>query len=442
MSIPRLRLALTAGLTLTASACALMGPPLRPPAPVPPPKVMRPAPPLPLPIQTERFVLAPGQDMVGTVQVVKVLKGQVLTDIGRRFNLGYEEMKRANPGVSVWLPPVGTQVVLPTQFILPDAPHRGIVVNLAAMRLFYFPPHKPGQPQIVITHPVGIGRRGFVTPQGVGHIIDHQKHPVWIVPRSILAEHAREGAPLPKVVGPGPLNPLGNYALQTSWPEILIHGTNKPVSVGWRVSHGCIHLFPEDIKQLFYAVPNGTEVRIVDQPYLFGWKNGRLYMVAYGPLKGDKRPWKKDWRRLVPSMLTRAERADLRRHRQRIDWSTVAQLVADPRGVPVPVSGNEGGGLEQVLADAPRVQNRLPAGSTWNGRTDRLATNAQFRKFYAGILTPEQKRALAAVDSLPRPSLPTHSVSRCVRNRCAGGSGELRSSSSNAQPSPADPRGP
>ena len=442
MSIPRLRLALTAGLTLTASACALMGPPLRPPAPVPPPKVMRPAPPLPLPIQTERFVLAPGQDMVGTVQVVKVLKGQVLTDIGRRFNLGYEEMKRANPGVSVWLPPVGTQVVLPTQFILPDAPHRGIVVNLAAMRLFYFPPHKPGQPQIVITHPVGIGRRGFVTPQGVGHIIDHQKHPVWIVPRSILAEHAREGAPLPKVVGPGPLNPLGNYALQTSWPEILIHGTNKPVSVGWRVSHGCIHLFPEDIKQLFYAVPNGTEVRIVDQPYLFGWKNGRLYMVAYGPLKGDKRPWKKDWRRLVPSMLTRAERADLRRHRQRIDWSTVAQLVADPRGVPVPVSGNEGGGLEQVLADAPRVQNRLPAGSTWNGRTDRLATNAQFRKFYAGILTPEQKRALAAVDSLPRPSLPTHSVSRCVRNRCAGGSGELRSSSSNAQPSLADPRGP
>ena len=442
MSIPRLRLALTAGLTLTAGACALMGPPLRPPAPVPPPKVMRPAPPLPLPIQTERFVLAPGQDMVGTVQVVKVLKGQVLTDIGRRFNLGYEEMKRANPGVSVWLPPVGTQVVLPTQFILPDAPHRGIVVNLAAMRLFYFPPHKPGQPQIVITHPVGIGRRGFVTPQGVGHIIDHQKHPVWIVPRSILAEHAREGAPLPKVVGPGPLNPLGNYALQTSWPEILIHGTNKPVSVGWRVSHGCIHLFPEDIKQLFYAVPNGTEVRIVDQPYLFGWKNGRLYMVAYGPLKGDKRPWKKDWRRLVPSMLTRAERADLRRHRQRIDWSTVAQLVADPRGVPVPVSGNEGGGLEQVLADAPRVQNRLPAGSTWNGRTDRLATNAQFRKFYAGILTPEQKRALAAVDSLPRPSLPTHSVSRCVRNRCAGGSGELRSSSSNAQPSPADPRGP
>ena len=442
MSIPRLRLALTAGLTLTAGACALMGPPLRPPAPVPPPKVMRPAPPLPLPIQTERFVLAPGQDMVGTVQVVKVLKGQVLTDIGRRFNLGYEEMKRANPGVSVWLPPVGTQVVVPTQFILPDAPHRGIVVNLAAMRLFYFPPHKPGQPQIVITHPVGIGRRGFVTPQGVGHIIDHQKHPVWIVPRSILAEHAREGAPLPKVVGPGPLNPLGNYALQTSWPEILIHGTNKPVSVGWRVSHGCIHLFPEDIKQLFYAVPNGTEVRIVDQPYLFGWKNGRLYMVAYGPLKGDKRPWKKDWRRLVPSMLTRAERADLRRHRQRIDWSTVAQLVADPRGVPVPVSGNEGGGLEQVLADAPRVQNRLPAGSTWNGRTDRLATNAQFRKFYAGILTPEQKRALAAVDSLPRPSLPTHSVSRCVRNRCAGGSGELRSSSSNAQPSLADPRGP
>ena len=442
MSIPCIRLALPAGLALAAGACSLMGPPLRPPPPPPPPMVVRPAPPLPLPVQTEKFVLAPGQDVVGTVQVVKVLKGQVLTDIGRRFNLGYEEMRRANPGVSVWLPPVGTPVVLPTQFILPDAPHRGIVVNLAAMRIFYFPLHKPGQPQIVFTHPVGIGRRGFVTPQGVGHIIDHQKNPIWVVPRSILAEHAKEGAPLPKVVGPGPLNPLGNYALQTSWPEILIHGTNKPVSVGWRVSHGCIHLFPEDIKQLFYMVPNGTEVRIVDQPYLFGWKDGRLYMVAYGPLKGDKRPWKRDWRRLVPTLLTHAERMDLRRHRQKIDWARVAQLVASPRGVPVPVSGNEGSGLEQVLADAPRVQNRLPAGSTWNGSTDLPATNSQFRKFYAGILTPEQKKALAAVDSLPRPSPPAHSASRCTRPRCTGGSVAQRSSSSRTSPAPTDPSGP
>ena len=433
MRAAHLRIALAASLALAASACSLLGPPLRPPAPAPA-KVVRPAPPpppLPLPVQTEKFVLAPGQNVVGRVQVVKVLKGQVLTDIGRRFNLGYTEMVRANPGVSVWLPPVGTPVILPTEFILPDAPHRGIVVNLAAMRLFYYPPHKPGEPQVLITHPVGIGRRGFVTPQGVTHVMWHEKNPVWVVPRSILAEHAKEGAPLPKVVGPGPENPLGNYALHLGWPGYLIHGTNKPVSVGWRVSHGCIHLFPEDIKQIFYMVPNGTEVRVVNQPYLFGWRDGRLYMVAYGPLKGDKRPWKKDWRRLLPALLTRAERLELKKHHQRIDWARVAQLVASPRGVPVPVSGQSAPGLEQVLADAVRVQNRLPAGSTWNGKTELPATNAQFHKFYAGVLTPEQKKALAAIDSLPRPA-PPHS---------AGGSAKKPVSPPKSKPALADPPG-
>lgn len=432
------RLALTATLALSASACSLLRPP---PRPAPKVVVVHPAPPpLPLPVQTEKFVLAPGQDVVGHVQVVKVLKGQTLTDIGRRFNLGYREMTRANPGVDPWIPAVGTPVVLPTQFILPDAPHKGIVVNLAAMRLFYFPPHKRGQPQEVITHPVGIGRRGFVTPQGVTHVVWHEKHPVWEVPPSILAEHAKEGSPLPRVVGPGPENPLGNYALHLGWPGYLIHGTNKPVSVGWRVSHGCIHLFPEDIKQIFYLVPNGTQVRVVDQPYVFGWKNGRLYMAAYGPLQGDRRHWKKDWRRLLPTLLTRQERVTLRKNRQSIDWARVAELVASPRGVPVPVSGAQSAGLGQILADAPRVRNQLPAGSTWNGRTDLPLTNSQFRKAYAGTLTPAQQKALAAVDDMPRHS-EAHAASGCARAGCAAGSGMPRPTSDKPKASLADPSG-
>jgi L,D-transpeptidase ErfK/SrfK len=411
-----LRLALAAGLALTAGACSLLRPP---PRPVPKVVVHPAPPPLPLPVQTEKFVLAPGQDVIGGVQLVKVLKGQTLTDIGRRFNLGYEEMTRANPGVDPWIPAVGTPVVLPTQFILPDAPHKGIVVNLPAMRLFYFPPHKRGEPQVVITHPVGIGRRGFVTPQGVTHVVWHEKHPVWQVPASILAEHAKEGAPLPRVVGPGPENPLGNYALHLGWPGYLIHGTNKPVSVGWRVSHGCVHLFPEDIKQIFYLVPNGTEVRVVDQPYLFGWKNGRLYMVSYGPLKGDRRHWKKDWRRLLPRLLTRAQRVALHKSHQKIDWTRVARLVAAPNGVPVPVSGTQPMDLRQILAAAPRVQNRLPAGSTWNGKTDLPLTNSQFRKTYAGVLTPAQQKALAAIDDMPMHSPQVHAAPACVGHACA-----------------------
>jgi L,D-transpeptidase ErfK/SrfK len=392
------RITVAACLCVAVGACALLRPPQRP-APV----VLEKAPPqpapAPLPVQTQRFVLAPGQDIVGTVQIVKVQKGQTLSDIGRLFNLGFEEMTRANPKVDPWLPRPGTPVVVPTEYILPDAPHVGIVVNLAAMRLFYFPPHKRGEPQVVITHPVGIGRRGWKTPQGVTHVIWHEKNPVWRVPPSILAEHRAEGEPLPKVMGPGPDNPLGDYALHLGWPGYLIHGTNKPVSVGLRVSHGCVHLFPEDIAQIYKMVRNGTEVRVVNQPYVFGWNNGRLYMQSSGPLKDDKRPWKKQARHLLASTLTHSQRTELKRHHEQIDWSRVGQLVDAPAGVPVPVSGidsnvedDAGDGVSQVIAGARLVQNTLPAGSTWDGKTDLPMSDAEFNKMFS-VTSPQKTPA-------------------------------------------------
>jgi L,D-transpeptidase ErfK/SrfK len=385
------RIAVAACLSLALGACALLRAPQRPVAAAPK-KVVPAEPAAPLPVQTERFVLATGQDVVGTLQVVKVGKGETLSDIGRRFNVGLGEMTRANPNTDPWIPKPGTSVVVPTQYVLPDAPHRGIVVNLAAMRLFYFPPHKRGQPQVVITHPVGIGRQGWKTPQGMTHVLWHEKNPVWHVPPSIIAEHLQEGDKLPKVMGPGPDNPLGDYALHLGWPGYLIHGTNKPVSVGLRVSHGCVHLFPEDIAQVFKMVPNGTEVRVVNEPYLFGWQGGHLYLQSAGPLEDDKRPWKKQSRHLLAATLTRAQRTELKQGQEKIDWARVAQLVGDPVGVPVPVSGSgqdtidsgAGNGLEQVIARASLVRNTLPADSTWDGKTDLPLSDAEFNKMMSG----------------------------------------------------------
>ncbi|MGC8521467.1 MAG: L,D-transpeptidase family protein [Steroidobacteraceae bacterium] len=334
---------------------------------------------LPAPVQTERFVLKPGQTVIGRVQIVRIKPHQVLSDIARLFDVGYDAIKHANPKINPWLAPVGTPVIVPTQFILPDAPHVGIVVNVAAMRLFYFPPHKPGQPQVVITHPVGIGRLGWPTPTGLTEVVGHIAHPAWVVPRSILAEHAREGVPLPHVVPAGPTNPLGNWAMPLGWPGYLIHGTDKPAGVGRRVSHGCIHLYPEDIKQLFQQVPNGTPVRVVNQPFLFGWKDGRLYMQAYGPLQDDKRPWKTN-ATLLDHMLTRRLIHHLAHADERVDWSRVRALVADPKVVPLPVSGH---GLVGEGLVATLVQNRLPRGSAWNGKTHLPLTTAQFRKIMA-----------------------------------------------------------
>ena len=344
---------------------------------------------LPAPVQTERFVLKPGQDVIGHVQIVRIQPHQVLSDIARLFDVGYDAIRRANPKVDPWPAPVGTRVIVPTQFILPDAPHVGIVVNLAAMRLFYFPPHRPGQPQVVITHPVGIGRLGWPTPTGLTQVVAHIAHPAWVVPRSILAEHAHEGVPLPRVVPAGPTNPLGNWAMPLGWSGYLIHGTDKPAGVGRRVSHGCIHLYPEDIRQLFRQVPNGTPVRVVNQPFLFGWKEGRLYMQAYVPLQDDKRPWKRN-ATLLDRMLTRSLIHHLAQAGEGIDWRRVSALVAEPKVVPLPVSGTGlvGEGLQATL-----VQNRLPKGSAWNGKTHLPLTTAEFHKImarYDASLKPKQ----------------------------------------------------
>lgn len=389
MKSSRARITLTVCLSLAVGACSLLRPPPRF-APAEPKKAAPAEPAAPLPDQTERFVLAPGQDVVGALQVVKVAKDETLSDIGRRFNVGLGEMTRANPDVDPWLPKPGTRVIVPTQYVLPAAPHRGIVVNLAAMRLFYYPPHKRGDPQVVITHPVGIGRQGWKTPQGMTRVLWHEKDPVWHVPPSIIAEHHQEGDELPKVMGPGPDNPLGKFALHLAWPGYLIHGTNKPVSVGLRVSHGCVHLFPEDIAQIFKMVPNGTEVRVVNEPYLFGWKAGHLYLQSAGPLEDDKRPWKKKARSLLAATLTREQRKDLKQLDQKIDWARVAQLVAAPAGVPIPVSGSGpgiddgGNGLEQVTASARFVQNTLPSGSTWDGKSDLPMSDDDFNKMFSG----------------------------------------------------------
>ena len=137
--------------------------------------------------------------MVGYVQKTIVGKDDTLPDIARRFDVGYEEMVTANPGVDPWLPGVGKEVVVPTQFVLPAAPREGVVVNVAAMRIFYYPPHKKGEPQMVYTHPIGIGRVGWKTPEGSTKIVSRQKDPVWVVPKSVRDEHAEDGEILPAV---------------------------------------------------------------------------------------------------------------------------------------------------------------------------------------------------------------------------------------------------
>lgn len=241
----------------------------------------------PLPLNIYELT-EPDQRVVGHVQIIKARAEDTFSDIARNYALGFDELANANPGVDPWLPGQGTPIVLPTQFVLPDAPQRGIVLNIAAKRLFYYPPENESGSREVITYPIGIGRLGWATPLGTSKVIAKAKDPAWYVPWSVRQEHRELGDPLPAVVPPGEDNPLGHRVLKLNLEGYLIHGTNQPYGVGMRVSHGCVRLYPEHIEILYDATKLGTPVEIVNQPLLGAWHQDHFYVQSHPALADDE----------------------------------------------------------------------------------------------------------------------------------------------------------
>ena len=240
------------------------------------------------PISRNFFTLdSPDQSVIGEPQIVYAMEENTFSDLAREYGLGFDEIVAANPDIDPWLPGDETPVLLPTQYVLPDVPQRGLILNIASKRLFYFPEVAEGEPVQVLTYPIGIGRVGWETPLGDTTVVSKARDPSWYVPASVRREHAEIGDPLPAVVPPGPDNPLGHFVLKLDMPGYLIHGTNQPYGVGMRVSHGCVRLYPENIEPLYDMVGIGEPVTIINEPYLAGWRNGELYFESHSPLEDD-----------------------------------------------------------------------------------------------------------------------------------------------------------
>jgi L,D-transpeptidase ErfK/SrfK len=241
------------------------------------------------PVYAEVYELPPeGYDVIGSVSTITARYEDTLVDIARRHGLGYYDVVRANPGVNPWLPGEGTEIVLPSRFVLPPGPRQGLVLNLAEYRMYYFPQSEPGQPAYVYTYPMSIGRMDWETPLGKTQIVAMVKNPAWYPPQSVREEHAADGDPLPRVVPPGPANPLGTRALRLGLPGYLIHGTNRPAGVGMRVSHGCVRMFPEDIEFLYEHIRVDTPVRIINAPVKIGWDGDDLVAEVHPLLESAK----------------------------------------------------------------------------------------------------------------------------------------------------------
>lgn len=220
-----------------------------------------------------------GSRIVGQPKSAVTKRGDTLNRLAVRHGVGYNEMVKANKRWRGRKIPAGTKVVVPTQHRLPDAAQRGIVINLADMRLYYYPPGK----NKVVTFPVAIGKRGWRTPQGRTKVISKRKNPTWTPPASIRKASARKGKKLKKVYPAGPNNPLGTRAMRLGLPGYLIHGTNKPYSIGKRISHGCIRLRRRDIERLYSMVPVNTPVRIVNQASHLRFKQPQQYQDTISP---------------------------------------------------------------------------------------------------------------------------------------------------------------
>jgi len=308
--------------------------------------------PLQDPIDGNAFTLSSAdQTVIGEPQIVFASADDTFSDLARTYGLGYDDLVDANPEIDPWLPGEGTPILLPTQYILPDAPKRGVILNIASKRLFYFPPAAEGELQKVLTYPIGIGRVGWETPLGDTTVIAKAKNPSWWVPASVRREHAEMGDPLPSVVPPGPDNPLGTRVLKLNMPGYLIHGTNQPYGVGMRVSHGCVRLYPENIEFLYTLVDIGELVTILNEPFQMGRKNGTLFFEAHEPLEEDTLTAEERLQELLAAEVD-GEGQALNLHLQQ----HITALSATRSGVPVSVAAYD---ANEIMARVIVVHNTV-----------------------------------------------------------------------------------
>jgi L,D-transpeptidase ErfK/SrfK len=272
----------------------------------------------------------PTDTVVGQVRPYRIRKGDTLIDLARYYDLGYNEIVEANPGIDPWVPPVGATILLPTEWVLPCCTYDGIVVNIPEMRLFFYRRSKDDpRTTIVYTYPVGLGRDDWRTPNGKFKVRGKTVNPQWNIPESIRKEHiAERDDPRTFIPGGAPDNPLGKYRIELTLPLYGIHGTDIPWGVGMQVSHGCVRLYPEDIERLFPLVPVGAPGEFVYQPVKAGTRGGTVYVETHRDIYG-----------YAPALYREAEaalaRAGLSDH---VDHELLVSALDDPGGMPIRVT--------------------------------------------------------------------------------------------------------
>jgi len=276
--------------------------------------------------------LGSGRTVVGCIRYHTVSSSETLLDIARQYGLGFSDIQILHPEIDPWIPKVGTQLSIPTCWILPPSKHEGVVINLPELRLYRFFPRI----RMVKTYPVGIGVMGWETPEGNCRVVDRKEDPTWMVPLSLREKYGIISMP------PGLENPLGKYWIGLSIKGYGMHGTNSPWGVGRLISHGCIRLYPEHIEKLYQEVPVNTPVEIIYEPVKVGFKDMEIFIEVHP-----------DWYGKISDMeeytINRLKELDLIDY---IEMEKVKAALERQNGVPIRIGTLQKGGDRSVAKEA------------------------------------------------------------------------------------------
>lgn len=281
---------------------------------------------LPLTVHAKQFSLPAGDNaVIGGISYDLAFSGETVVNIAQQNNVGVLAVLDANPGLPEKSAlPTGSSVKVPGRFLLPALPRRGIVINLAEMRMYYYPEGSNS----VMTFPIGIGRIGKTIPKGSTAVARKTVNPTWRPTENIRQFNRDQGIELPTAMGPGPDNPLGPYAIYLRVPTYLIHSTIFPESIGRRASFGCIRMHEGDIKQFFPLVKPGTPVTIVDMPTKVGWAGNHLYLETHPLLEESNSDPS------AGAIVNAIENSVADKGVTLINWQAVSYLAEQRDGVP------------------------------------------------------------------------------------------------------------
>ncbi len=282
----------------------------------------------------DTYLYKDGDSVVGMPIIHTIQDGDNFIQLAQKFRIGFDELVAANPSIDPWIPEADTQIIVPTQYILPNTEHKGVIINLAELRLYHFHQGVNGNGlRSVSTYPISVGKGGqWETPLTFTHISAKTENPSWYPPESIRKEHEENDDPLPEVIPPGPDNPLGDYALRLALPGYLIHGTNVPQGIGMRVTHGCIRLHPSGIQQLFNSIKVKTPVTIVNQPYKVGWQGKQLFVETHSNIEEQEKAASRNLTEFV--QLVVAQTSSLQKEDYQTYWEVGYREARLKRGIP------------------------------------------------------------------------------------------------------------